>query len=118
MSSEDFTIAKPAKWNAGAFTSFGHTLAFFLGIIVIWVAFSILGHAQTMGPSIGILGLVMILAGGYGMLVGPHSGLGGKCPYCGFETIFIERKYPGFGCPACGKRILLKGNEFHKVDPA
>jgi DNA-directed RNA polymerase subunit RPC12/RpoP len=44
-----------------------------------------------------------------------YGGLKGKCPWCETE---IENPYPlsGMDCPACKKRIVIRGNKFVKIE--
>ena len=65
-----------------------------------------------------IVGVPMILGGVMAPLLGPLMGLGalkGRCPWCG-TGVTSGKSALGFDCPACKKRIVIRGKTFVRID--
>lgn len=89
-------------------------------ISVVFIAFGLLLCLTGIGL---VLGVPFILAG----LVSPVMGLlkgaaakriqrcRGNCPWCAYT---VTGSAPGFNCPACRNRILVRGNVFSKAPTA
>jgi hypothetical protein len=74
----------------------------------------------------GILGVPMVIAGVALMGWGPLLAIGkpkqkitltlrGPCPYCDHQVTF-DGPVPGYDCPACKNRFVVRENEFWRVD--
>ena len=65
-----------------------------------------------------IIGVPLILAGLLAPFLGPLMGLGalkGECPWCGTQVISPMASL-GVDCPACKRRIVIKGKRFIKIE--
>lgn len=65
-----------------------------------------------------ILGVPLILAGLFGAPLGSMMGLGalnGECPWCGTQVTSPPAAL-GVDCPACKKRIVIKGKKFIGIE--
>ena len=62
-----------------------------------------------------ILGIPIILGALLFPFIAPALGfmthITGKCPYCGQG--FSDQKGPGFDCPACKERIIVRGEKLY-----
>jgi len=89
-----------------------------IGFLMIYASVTqpILKYDHTVGPAVLGFGLVCIIVSLIGFAWNPSDSVVGNCPHCGHKDISIAPKTPGFNCPACNKRIIYRGDEFHTVD--
>lgn len=91
-------------------------LGLFLVIAGVLLCFTLIG---------GILGVPMVLGGVALMVWGPALAIGkpetktkttytGECPYCG-HTVTFDGPLPGYDCPACHNRFVIRGKDFLEV---
>lgn len=59
-------------------------------------------------------GLISIVMGVMAPFVGIGS-LRGPCPFCGHQ-VFVNQRSGGVTCPACKKRLLIRGTTFELVE--
>ncbi|MCE9564045.1 MAG: hypothetical protein K8U57_18535 [Planctomycetes bacterium] len=89
----------------------GESLArgFGIGVMCFGIGFLLLFCFWPVGVLFMLVGLVMPLIS----LVGDI--LRGPCPYCGHE-VRVPDGQPGVNCPACSKRILVREQDFVRID--
>jgi hypothetical protein len=89
--------------------AFGWTFGLVLIVLGLILTFTGIG---------AIIGVPMIIVGVVLPFVGPFLGLAnikGPCPYCGSD-VHATKTQPGVTCPACQRRIIIRGGQYHRVD--
>ncbi len=88
----------------------------FLGLAIGVIFFGVGGFLCLTG--IAIIGIPLIMVGLLFPFLAPLLGLAiikGQCPYCGSDVL-ISSTQPEVTCPACKKLIVIRSQQFLRVD--
>jgi hypothetical protein len=86
-------------------------------VAMVFMGFGALMCLTGIGAIIGVpfilIGLIMPMIGGAkGLTTKPIQRFVGSCPWCGYRATGCA---PGFNCPSCAHRIMVRGNVFSKA---
>lgn len=86
-------------------------------LIVFGILLSLTVVGAILGIPMIILGILMLFAGPFMGLFGlaAPSSLKGKCPHCATDVSATKGSL-GFDCPACAKRIIVRNEQFFRLD--
>jgi predicted nucleic acid-binding Zn-ribbon protein len=70
------------------------------------------------GPIIMLMGVCMpFLGAGTGAVAANQSYIKGTCPHCGGPiSAQVKKQIYGIDCNVCRKRVVIKGNQFTRID--
>ena len=114
---KEFTTAQPIKTK----TSSTPAAVGFMGCggLILLFAFGVLGQPgdKTCGIIFLVFAAVFLISGfaSFGKSSEKVTSYFGQCPYCG-SHVTLSAVAQGADCPACNKRIVIRGTKFISVD--
>ena len=114
---QEFTTATPVKTKTSSSGAAGASIG--CGALVLLFTICVLAQPgdTTCGGILLVFALVFLISGflSWGKTSEKVTGYFGQCPYCE-SHITLPAATQGADCPACNKRIVVRGTKFISVD--